>query len=511
LIASRACGRALDRKQYQPSANTMTPLKPLPRLDDSLLSARRAQTAWRQTPMRRRLDRVRTFRHLLVRDCDALCAAAARDVDKPVHETLACEIVPLADACRFLERRAERLLQPRRVSKRWRPLWLWGQRDTVVRRPRGVVGVIGTWNYPLYLNGTQIVQALTAGNAVLWKPSEVAPASAAVLHALLLEAGFPAELCPMLEATREAGRMLTETALDHLVFTGSASTGRAIARTLGERLISSTLELSGCDALFVLDDADVGLAARAAWFGATLHRGQTCLAVRRIFVQRSVYAAFLVELRQAAGKASPLPLALPAQADFAARLIRAAVEDGGRLLLDSTPADGENSIPQVVFDARPDMALCREASFAPVAAVLPFDTVEEAVSMEAVCPYALGASIFSRDERRALRLAEALRAGMISMNEVIVSTAHPATPFGGRGDSGWGVTQGAEGLLEMTVPQVISVRSGRFRPHYELAMGHDGERQTEMLRGLLQSAHAPTWRQRLAGWRRLLRGARQLG
>lgn len=476
-------------------------------LDNRLVRARDAQLIWHRLSMRHRLAVVRTFRHLLVRDCDALCAAVARDLDKPATETLACEVLPLADACRFVERRAVRLLQPQRVPTRWRPLWLWGQRDTVLRRPRGIVGIIGTWNYPLYLNGTQIIHALTAGNAVLWKPSEVAPASAAALHSLLLQAGYPADLCPMLEATREAGQALTDVALDHLVFTGSASTGRIIARKLGERLISSTLELSGCDPLFVLDDADVPLAARAAWFGATLNRGQTCLAIRRIFVQRSLYSSFLAALRQEASQAVPIALALPAQVQLAEELVSQALADGGQLLLDRPNGAGQLCTPQVVFDARPEMRLCREASFAPLAAVLPFDSMEELPRMEARCTYALGASIFTQDERRGLRLAEELRAGMVTLNDAIVSTAHPATPFGGRGDSGWGLTQGAEGLLEMTVPQVVSVRSGRFRPHYELALGQSAQRQTEMLRGLLQSVHAPTLRQRLHGWWHLLRGA----
>ncbi len=479
-------------------------------LDDSLPRARRAQSTWSRLSLRHRLSLVRSFRHLLVEHCDALCAAVARDLDKPSHETLACEVLPLADACRFLERRAACLLRPRRLSISSRPLWLWGQRDTVLRRPRGVVAIIGTWNYPLYLNGTQIVQGLTAGNAIVWKPSEVAPASAAVLHDLLLRAGFPADLCPMLEPTRRAGEALIEADIDHLVFTGSASTGCAIACRLGERLIPSTLELSGCDALFVLNDADVPLAARAAWFGTTLNRGQTCLASRRIFVQRDVYSAFVEALRSEARRASAVALALPAQTRLAERLVREALAEGGRLLLETPAASDDRCVPQAVIDARPDMALCREASFAPIAAVLPFDSVEEALGMERQCPYALGASIFTKDERRARHLAESLRAGMVTINDVIVSTAHPATPFGGSGASGWGSTQGVEGLLEMTVPQVVSARSGSFRPHYELALGQDARRQEEMLRGLLQSAHAPTWFQRLRGWLRLVRGARRL-
>jgi aldehyde dehydrogenase (NAD+) len=152
------------------------------------------------------------------------------------------------------------------------------------------------------------------------------------------------------------------------------------------------------------------------------------------------------------------------------------------------------------------MAICREASFAPVLAVLPFDTPDEALAMDAECSYALGASVFTRDPGRARELASRLRSGTVAVNDVVVPTAHPATPFGGRGASGWGVTQGAEGLLEMTVPQVVSVRGGRFRPHYDLAAGKGAAGQADLVRGLLESAHAPTLAGRFGGWRRLLRG-----
>ena len=159
-----------------------------------------------------------------------------------------------------------------------------GSRDVVHRRPWGVVGIIGTWNYPVFLNAIQVAQALVAGNAVLWKPSENVPRTADLTHALFLEAGFPPDLFHKLPATREAGPQLAEAEVNHIVFTGSDAVGRKLAARLGERLVPSTLELSGCDAMFVLADANVEMAARAAWFGVTLNRGQTCIAVRRIFV-----------------------------------------------------------------------------------------------------------------------------------------------------------------------------------------------------------------------------------
>lgn len=482
---------------------------PSPRVCDEVQAARAAQRKWAELTVRERLRPVRALRHLLVAESDRLCLAVQRDMGKSPEETLAGDILPLADGCRFLEREAPQLLSRRRVPRRLRPLWLWGQQDTVQRRPRGVVGIIGTWNYPLFLNGVQIVQALTAGNVVIWKPSEVSPASAELLHRSLLEAGFPNEVILLLEPSRESGAALLEADIDHLVFTGSAATGRRVASRLGERLISSTLELSGCDALFVLEDADLALAAQAAWFGSTLNRGQTCLAVRRAFVQRTVYVAFCEHLTRLSVGTRPVNLALPAQAEQAERLVQAALADGGRLLSPPKPTivnEGTDLFqPAIVADAQPAMAVCREASFAPIMAVMGFDSLPQAVDMETTCGYALGASIFTRDRTRAADLAAQLRAGVVTVNDVIVPTAHPATPFGGHGDSGWGVTQGAEGLLEMTVPQVVSVRMDAYRPHYDLTEPGGAVAHGELVRGLLESSHAATLAQRWAGWRRLLR------
>src|SRR5262249_18706338 len=250
-------------------------------LSERIAECRRQQEAWARLPVAQRLRPVKAFRRLLVTEADALCDAVARGLRKSEEEPVGGDLRPLAEACRYLEREAARLLRPRRVPLRLTPLWLWPQSDVVHRRPRGVVGVIGTWNYPALLSGVSLMQALTAGNGVVWKPSEVAPATAGVLFDLLGKAGFPAGLVQKLEATREAGRQLAEADVDHVSFVGSTTTGAALAEALGRRLISSTLELSGVDAMFVLDDADPQFAARAAWFGSTLNRGQTCIAVRR--------------------------------------------------------------------------------------------------------------------------------------------------------------------------------------------------------------------------------------
>src|SRR5262245_53118517 len=306
-------------------------------IPEQVAACRIAQRAWAREPVRERLRVVRRFRQSLVAACDELCAAVEREIGRSPEETVAADVLPLADACKFLECEAQRLLRPRKVSLRSRPLWLWGQRDTIHRRPHGVVGVIGTWNYPILLNGVQMAQALAAGNGVVWKPSELSTASAPAFHGLFLKAGFPPELVQLLPASREAGAALAEADVDHVVFTGSAATGRKLAARLGERLVSSTLELSGCDAMLVLPDADMDLAARAAWFGATVNRGQTCIAVRRAFVHRDVYPTFVEQLRKQLAAAGPMQLATEGQVRQADRLAADAAAHGGEVLQPAGP------------------------------------------------------------------------------------------------------------------------------------------------------------------------------
>ncbi|MFO0808962.1 MAG: aldehyde dehydrogenase family protein [Gemmataceae bacterium] len=468
-------------------------------------AVRAAQADWAKRPMRERLGILRTVRHAVVAKRQALCDAVAKDLGRPAGEVVAAELLPLTDAVRFLERDAARVLAPRKVPQSRRPIWLFGERDVVYRQPLGVVGVVGTWNYPLFLNGVQAAQALAAGNGVVWKPSEVAPASAEALHQLFLDAGVPADLFVRLPATREAGVALAEADVDHVVFTGSAATGAKLAARLGERLVPSTLELSGCDAMFVLPDADVPLAARAAWFAATTNRGQTCIATRRAFVHRTVEPAFVGELRKSFANAAPMPLATAGQIRHAERLVADARERGGEVVAASGSAAANEFAPTLVLNATPAMAVCREDSFAPLLAVLPFDVTDRAVAMHDESPYGLGASVFGHDG--AADLAAKLRVGLVTVNDAIAAAGHPATPFGGRGRSGWGTTQGAEGLLAMTTPQVVAARGGTFRPHFDPVT----PAMADMLTGLLTWRHAATWGERMRGLWRTVAAARRVG
>lgn len=461
-------------------------------------AARAVQIPWAARPLADRLRPVRELRALLVERRSTLTTAIEADVERPPAEVTATDLLPSASACKYLLTDARRVLKDRRAGRT--PLWLAGSTDVVVRRPRGVVGVIGTWNYPLFLNLVPVVHALTAGNAVLWKPSENTPRFAAAFADLLAAAGYPPGLVQTLPATRDAGPHLAEADIDFLHFTGSEAVGRKLAARLGERLIPSVLELSGCDALVVLPDANVRLAARAAWYGLTLNKGQTCLAVRRMFVHADVRAAFVAELRTLAVAARPQRLLQPGQVAQAQRLL---AEAAGRetIAAPGTPGDREFA-PTVVLDATPDLGVCREAIFAPLAALLTFRTADELLALDAQCPYGLGCSLFTDGD---FADAARLRVGVVTRGDAIVSTAHPATPLTGRGASGWGSTQGDEGLLEMTVPQVLSARSGSFRPHLDAGLDPrpgDGA----IVEGVLRLTHGRGLRERVRGLTQMVRG-----
>jgi len=496
-----------------------------------LTSARRAQESWSRIPVRDRLKHIRNLRALIVERTDIICDAIHADIARPPVEVIGTELLPTTAALKFLEKRAARILAPKRVSWWDQPTWLFGCRDAIHHRPWGVVGIIGTWNYPIYLNVGQIAQALVAGNAVLWKPSENVPRTAELTQSLFREAGFPSDLLQLLPSTREAGPQLAETDVDHVVFTGSDPVGRKLAARLGERLIPSTLELSGCDAMFVLADANIDLAAKAAWFGLSLNRGQTCIAVRRIFVQREKLDTFAAALAPLV-RPEPLALVLEGQKTQAERMIEEAVKRGasvlanpareggsgepwpqGQRVTDPVPtalAGGVRLEPTFLLRASSDAAICREACFAPVAAVIPFDTIDNALSLAKQSPFGLSASIFSADTAKAKELAALIPSGSVVINDVLAPTAHPATPFGGRGSSGWGVTQGAEGLLAMTVPQVVTVHAGTFRPHFDEA-ANPNPATVDVLRGLMAWTHARGLGAKLRGLWRMVGGIRRTG
>lgn len=460
--------------------------------------ARTAQPGWARRDLRQRLRVVRGCRDALARGAGEL-AALVVDSLRQTNDVLASEVLPLADACRFLERHAEHILAPE-LAAGGGPLWLGRSRVLKRRVPLGVILVVGPGNYPLLLPGVQILQALAAGNAVVVKPAAGGRPVMMRLREMLVGAGLPPAALTVLEEDVDAVRGAVEARVDKVLLTGSAATGRAVLGLLAEQLTPAVMELSGCDAAFVLPGADPGMAARALRFGMTLNGGRTCIAPRRVFVA----AAQGAELE--AALAGELAAAVPVGLQEATRrevesLIDDAHRRGARVIGGFAP-DGRSLQPTLVIGADPGMRALAADVFAPVLTMVAVADMDEALERDRQCPYALGASIFGPDEA-ARQLAVRVRAGVVVINDMIVPTADPRVPFGGGGDSGFGVTRGAEGLLELTRSHVVIRRPGRFRPHFDPPPA--GLRS--LLEGVLQASHARSWRQRITGARSLLRAA----
>jgi acyl-CoA reductase-like NAD-dependent aldehyde dehydrogenase len=401
-----------------------------------------AQAIWAARPLAERLRVVHGLRHRIAERSAELVRAIGGGEGRPAAEVLSAEVVPLADACRFLEREAPRLLAPRRLGSEGRPAWLAGVEAEVRREPLGRMLILAPANNRLFLPGVQTAQALAAGNAVLWKPGRGGSAAARAFAALAADAGLPLGLLAILPEEPEAAREAIAAGVDKVLLTGSAATGREVLPELARRLVPAVAELSGDDPLFVLPGADLGRVAHALRFGRTLNGGEACIAPRRIFVPRDLVPG-LEERLDGLGLEAPL---------------------------------------------------------------IPVADVEEALAEAHRSPCALGASVFGPEEE-AVALAGRIRAGVVVVNDLIVPTVDPRLPFGGRGESGYGVTRGAEGLLELTVPKVVALRRSRRLFHLEDPHPVDAD----LFRAYLTLTHAGGLRARLRGALDLLRAIARRG
>ena len=456
--------------------------------------------------MRTRLRMLRCFRAELATGARELAATVARAYPGSLHrteaDTLVAEVLPLAEACRFLEREASFVLRTRREGTGARPFWLRSVDVEIERAPLGVVLLIGPGNYPLFLPGAQALQALAAGNAVLWKPAPAGVACAHALRVMLIASGMPPDLLTILDPAPAAAMAAIEAGVEKVFLTGSAATGEAVLHALAATGTPSVMELSGCDAVFVLEGAELTRVVDALVFGLCFNGSATCMAPRRVFVAAAVADRLGGILRTRLDWTGPVPVS-PQTRERLRDLVAEASFHGARTLLDGLDAacEQEDSVfATLLADVTPEMRIAQSDLFAPVLSLLPFRTVQQAAGMYEQCPYALTAAIFG-PEREARLLAKTLTAGTVLLNDLIVSTADPRVPFSGRKRSGFGATRGREGLLEMTAPRAIVRRRGKSRVPYQPTTEAHGE----LFAGYVQAAHGQGWRNRLDGLRSMLR------
>jgi len=434
--------------------------------------ARAAAAWWGGLSFGDRRLRLLAWKSHLTRYMGRLAQLVHDETGKPLDDAT-LEIVNTILHLDWAARHASSVLRPRRVAA---GIAMLNQAASVEYHPLGLVGVIGPWNYPVFTPMGSIGYSLAAGNAVVFKPSELTTGVGQWLVQSFTEVlsevfGETEPVVQLVTGLGPTGAELAKSGVSKLAFTGSAATARKVLAAAAETLTPVLAECGGKDAMLVAADADLDAAADAATWGAMSNAGQTCIGIERVYVVDGVYHSFLEKLNERVSRLRPGddggaeygPMTLPGQLDVVERHLTDAVARGGRPAyggLDSVRAPYVH--PVVLVDVPEESPAQREETFGPVVTVTPVASLADAVRLANASPYALGSAVFTKRRGAGMRAARALRAGMTSVNSALAFAAVPALPFGGSGESGFGRIHGADGLREFS--RAKSITRQRMRP-----------------------------------------------
>lgn len=458
------------------TVETLAEVRPLSasQVDLAVAAAREAQATWIATaPAERGRVLIRVAQLMRARRME-LARLDVLDAGKPIQEVPEADIDSAADCFEFFGGLVQAI--------HGEHIDLGPEAFAYTRRePLGVVAGIGAWNYPFQIASWKTAPALAAGNAMIFKPSELTPISAVELAGLVEEAGAPPGLLNVVLGGREVGAALAgHPGIAKISLTGSVPTGTAVMAAAAPTLKHVTLELGGKSPLIVFDDADIDVAVSAAMLGNFYTQGEICSNATRVFVQRNLHNAFLdaaVRRTEAIRVGDPMdpqtqmgPLISEAHLDKVLGYVSAGREEGARLLTGGARLDegafarGWFMRPAIFADCADAMRIVREEIFGPVMSVLVFDSEEEAVDRANDTPYGLAAGIMTRDLARAHRVAARVQAGTVWINSYNLTPV--AMPFGGTKMSGIGRENGLAALDFYSERKSVYVNLGRVEAPY---------------------------------------------
>ena len=428
----------------------------------AIQDARVAQAAWAARPVAERAKILMRIHDAVLQHRDELLDIIQLETGKNRASALD-EVMDVAINARYYARHAARLLRPRRVRGALPVM----TRTTVVREPRGVVGIIAPWNYPLTLTLSDALPALVAGNTVVVKPDAQTPLSALLGEQILWESGVPSNVFQVLPGTGAVvGTAIAENA-DYVMFTGSTVTGQQLAERTGRRLVGFSGELGGKNPMIVTQDANIRSAVTGAITGCFSNSGQLCVSIERILVDKAIAPQFTNRLVNrveklnigTGGWAEDMgSLISPAHVTHVCQLVDDAVNRGATLLTGGPRPDLGPSFlaPILLTDVPPEAALYREEVFGPVVYIETVNNETEAIAKANDSNYGLAASIFAKPVT-ARRIARQLHAGSVNINEGFAAAfGSVAAPMGGMKHSGMGRRHGVTGLVKYTEPKTIA-------------------------------------------------------
>jgi phenylacetaldehyde dehydrogenase len=427
-------------------------------LEAAVSAAKGAQPAWAALGHEARSRALLAAADAVDAHAEELARILSREQGKPLNGPNARFEV---GACTgWLRATAATVLEPETVAE------VDGSTAVLQYRPLGVVGAIGPWNWPMMITVWQVAPALRMGNTVVVKPSEYTPLSVLAL-VRVLNSALPEGVLAAVSGGREVGAALSShPRIAKVMFTGSTATGKAIIRSSADTVKRLTLELGGNDAGIVLPDVDPAAIAEGLFWGAFINTGQTCAALKRLYVHEDVYDAVCDALTEYA-KNVPMgrgleeenvlgPLQNKAQYEIVRDLVQSAKDSGARVLLGGDPDEAQPGYfypTTLVADIDNANPLVAEEQFGPALPIIRYSTVDEAVEMANGVEVGLGASVWSADQAGAREVAARLEAGTVWINNH--GAVNPMAPFGGAKQSGYGLEFGVEGLKALGQPQVI--------------------------------------------------------
>ncbi|KAA1374646.1 succinic semialdehyde dehydrogenase [Aeromicrobium fastidiosum] len=442
------------------------PVSSIDDVDESFAAARAAQVAWAQTSYRARRKALLRLHDLVLEHQDELLDLIQIESGKSRQHAYD-EVAHVALTARFYARRLAKQLKPRRRNGVLPTL----TSVTVNQVPKGVVGIIAPWNYPLTMALSDGLPAIAAGNAVVLKPDSQTPLVALAGVELLRRAGIPADVWQVVSgAGSVVGTAIIQRA-DYVCFTGSTATGKIVAQQASERLISASLELGGKNPMVVLPGADLDKAAAGAVQACFSSAGQLCVSIERIYVPREhlheFSTAFVSRVERLSLGASldwdaeVGSLISQGQLDTVTSHVADAVAKGATVLTGGTARPDLGPYfyePTVLTDVPVEAECFADETFGPLVSLYPYDTVEEAVDLANAGDYGLNASVWGKP-RHARTVAARIKAGTVNINEGFGATFGSVdAPMGGMRQSGLGRRQGAEGILRYTEPQSVGVQ-----------------------------------------------------
>lgn len=428
--------------------------------------ARKAQPAWAAVPLSERIGTMKELaRRLLDKRADGLALMSA-ETGRSETECLMSELSGVMDFAKAAGRAAHKAMAPERIKLS--SLDYPGKRITVELVPRGVIGIIAPWNYPLSNFFKSLFPALLAGNAVVLKPSEHTPRTGAWLADVCAEV-LPDGLVGLVQGGGAVGGALIDADIDGLVFTGSVRTGRKVSARAGERLIPCSVELGGKDAAIVLADCDLGRTAVGILQWGVHNAGQNCAAIERVYVEEAIADAFVERLGKIAkklrvapqdGPSELGPLQNEAQLGIVERHVADALDKGAKLVAGGKRTDKGLGYQATVLDGcTPDMLVMREETFGPVVAVQRVKDAEEALKLANDCAYGLNGSVWTRDIARGEELARRLEVGVALVNNHSITGILAETPWTGVKDTGPGIASSRHAYHVFARPRTLLVDS----------------------------------------------------